>query len=346
MTAGLSLSLPRIAALFLVQATIKVLWVVDRVTGLDLKYILKTVARSVLLLISVSFFAFLLYSYSTGYLHRIVTTVLIPEYVPSELKMSVFSYPFLSGSDPLPVVTAKSAIAIEKQKEKILYEKNPAEELAPASTVKLMTALVALDLYDVDEVISVPEICTQVEGTKAWLPSDMEFKAKDLIYAMLIGSAGDAACTLSRSKISEEEFVSLMNGKAIGIGLDSTIFSNPIGLDNINGGHHSTASDLYTLAVYAISFPEIREAVSTGNFLLSSTDGTYRVNLYNTNKLLTEIPNTLGIKTGTTEGAGEVLIYEYKDRSKDIIIVVMGSDDRFGDTTKILNWVGKNYSWN
>jgi D-alanyl-D-alanine carboxypeptidase (penicillin-binding protein 5/6) len=345
MVADLSLSLPRIVALFLVNSVVKILWIIDRVTGLDLRYISKTIARSILFAILLSFFSFLAYSYSTGYLHKVATVVLIPEYVPTEFKASVVSYPVLIGSDPAPFVTAKSALAIEKSRERILFEKNPAEELAPASTVKLMTALVALDIYDMEETVPVPEICTRVEGTKAWFPSISEFKVRDLIYAMLVGSAGDAACTLSQAKISEEDFISLMNSKAVGIGLNSTIFSNPIGLDNINGGHHSTASDLYKLAAYATSVPEIQEAVSRESFLLSSADGNYRVNLNNTNRLLREIPNTLGIKTGTTEGAGEVLIYEYKDDLKDIVIIVMGSRDRFGDTVKILNWIGKNYTW-
>jgi D-alanyl-D-alanine carboxypeptidase len=345
MTAGLSLSVPRIVALLFVQLAIKLLWVIDRVTGLDLRYVSKTIVRSALFAIPLSFFAFLTYSYSTGYLNKIATIVLIPEYVPTEFKASVVSYPLLTGSDPAPFVTAKSALAIEKSRERILFEKNPAEELAPASTVKLMTALVALDIYDMEETVPVPEICTQVEGTKAWFPSSLKFKIRDLIYAMLVGSAGDAACTLSHSKVSEEDFISLMNSKAVGIGLNSTIFSNPIGLDNINGGHHSTASDLYSMATYAMSIPQIKEAVSRTNFVLSSIDGSYQANLYNTNRLLWEIPNTLGIKTGTTEGAGEVLIYEYKDDLKDVVIVVMGSKDRFGDTMKILNWVGRNYSW-
>ena len=346
MTAGLALSLPRKVALFLIQVLIQILWVVDKVTGLDFKYILKGLVRAILFSISLSFFAFLIYSYSTGYLHKIAVTVLIPESVPSKISNQVIpKYPKLTGLDSTPKITAKSALAMERNRGTVLYEKNSDEELPPASTVKLMTALVASDLYDMDEVISVPEICIQVEGTKAWLPAGTEFKVEDLIYAMLIGSVGDAACTLSHSKVSEDEFVNFMNGKATGIGLNSTLFSNPIGLDNVNGGHHSTSSDLYELAVYAVSSPEIQDAVSRNNFTLSSIDGNYKAYLYNTNKFIWEVPNTVGIKTGTTEGAGEVLIYEYKTDLKDIFIVVMGSRDRFGDTMRILNWVGKNYSW-
>lgn len=352
MTRGLVLSAPRRIALFLVQSLVEVLWVIDKLTGLNLKYISKTFLRLILISIPISILVLMSHFRQTNYLHEIVTESLVPEYVPSIIPSPVITkpkpettYPKLMGADPIPEITANSAIVMEKNKGVFLYAKNPEIELPPASTVKLMTALVTLDLYDMEDTLSVPEYCTLVEGTKAYLPSGGEFMVRDLLYSMLVGSAGDAACVISNGKISEDEFVSLMNNKAVGIGLNSTVFSNPIGLDNINGGNYSTVSDLYSLAVYATLAPEIRDAVSRKEYIFNSVDGEYENHLYNTNRFLWEVPNTVGIKTGTTEGAGEVLIYEYDDEIKDIVIVVMGSTDRFSDTMKILNWSLANYSW-
>jgi len=234
---------------------------------------------------------------------------------------------------------------MEKNKNRVLFEKNSGEVMVPASTVKLMSALVVLDIYDIEEEVVVKKECTETEGTKAWFPEGSKFKVKDLFNAMLIGSSGDAVCVLATSKVSEKEFVDLMNKKAKEIGMNSTVFSNSIGLDNINGGHHSTAFDLYKLAIYSMSKPRIKDSVKTNLYVLKSLDNRFTASIYNTNRLLWEIPGTVGVKTGTTESAGEVLIYEYKDELKDIFIIVMGSTDRFGDTKAILNWVTQSYSW-
>lgn len=344
MTHGLELSLPRKIALIIIEALIKILWAIDRISSFNLKFIFKAIFRSLTLLISFSFIIFLIYSYSTGYLHKIAVELMSPGYVP--LAPVELVYPRLVGSAPSPEITAVSSIAVEKNKNIVLFKKNITNKLAPASTVKLMTALVAMDVYNLDEEIPVPEICTQVEGTKAWFPKDSVYKVKDLIDSMLVGSAGDSACVLSLSKISEEEFIKRMNDKALENGMNSTVFSNPIGLDNVNGGHYSTVYDLYRLSVLATSVDEIKEAVAKTSIVISSVDESYKVYLPNTNRFLWELPNSVGVKTGTTEGAGEVLIYEYDDGLKDIVIVVMGSKDRFEDTRLILNWVNQNYSWN
>ncbi|MBW6441428.1 hypothetical protein K0B04_00775 [Patescibacteria group bacterium] len=345
MVLGLSISTTRKILLVFIEIAIKILWVIDKITSLDLRYIFKTIFRSFLLFIPISFFVFLGYSYSTEYLHNTAVAILVPDFI-STGQNEVIVYPKLVGSFPAPEITAKSAVAIERGKGRMLFEKSPYEKLAPASTVKLMTALVALDIYDVEEVLEVPEICTQVEGTKAWFPAESKFKVKDLIESMLIGSAGDSSCVLANSKISEKEFVDKMNEKAVEIGMSSTYFSNPIGLDNVNGGHYSSAYDLYLLSVYATDVLEIKEAVSKKDFILSSIGEDYKVYLPNTNRLLREVNNSIGIKTGTTLGAGEVLIYEYADDVKDIIIVVMGSKDRFNDTKEVLYWLDRSYSWN
>ncbi len=337
------LSVPRKIALFSIELLIKLLWVLDRVTSFDIGYTLKFFSRVFVFLVSVFFLMFLGYSISTGYLHKILVAYTVPGNISS--KSVAISYPILVGTEPSPEISALSAIAVDKDKITVLYEKNPDEKLQPASTVKLMSSIISLGIYNLEDELIVSDSCTQVEGTKAFLPKETSYKVKDLIEAMMVGSAGDSACILASSKIDEDTFVELMNEKAASIGMDSSSFSNPIGLDDFNGNHYSSARDLYKLAVYATSFDEIRKYVSKSDMVLDSVDGSYKVYLPNTNRFLWEVPNTVGIKTGTTQGAGEVLIYEYDDGVKDIIIVVMGSADRFSDTKLILDWVLGNYRW-
>lgn len=240
---------------------------------------------------------------------------------------------------PAPAISAKAALVVDTKDNKILFSYNNDEKLAPASTTKLMTALVALDQYNMEDELEIPGLCTSVEGTRLGFEEGKMVKVIDLMEALLISSAGDAACTLATSKISLTNFVSLMNQKALKLGMENTSFTNPVGLDGVNGSHHSTASDLYLLSREAMNFELIRGIVKTKEVQISSTT------VFNTNKLLWEIPETVGVKTGTTAEAGEVLIYEYKNELKELVVVVMGSNDRFMDTKNLLTWALQSYSW-
>ncbi len=244
-----------------------------------------------------------------------------------------------------PYVTARSVFAVDKKTNAVLFEQAASEKLAPASTAKLMTALVSLDLYEDEELVTVPSVCTTVDSTKAWLPAGDVFKFKDLLNALLISSAGDAACTLSTTKLGYDAFVDKMNQKALALGMSDTHFSNPIGLDGLDNSNYSTAADLYKLAYASMQVENIRNIVSRREYNLASSTNDFKTKLRTTNLLLNSLPGTVGIKTGTTQSAGEVFVYEYSLDNKDIVIIVMGSKDRFTDTKNILNWVLQSYSW-
>jgi len=111
--------------------------------------------------------------------------------------------------------------------------------------------------------------------------------------------------------------------------MTQSFFTNPIGLDGDNSSHFSTAQDLFRLANEAMKNETIRQAAKSKEFTIKSIAESYIGKLETTNVLLKEIPQTIGVKTGKTTEAGEVLIYEYKDEAKDLVIIVMGSDDRF-----------------
>lgn len=243
-----------------------------------------------------------------------------------------------------PVLSAKSYLAKNLKNDETLIEKNANLILAPASTTKLMTALVALNKYDLNDELTVPSDCVTIESTKAWFPEKSKFKVIDLLYAMLVSSAGDAACTLAFGEGKYDDFIISMNNYSKKLGMKNSYFTNEVGLDGYASSHYSNANDLYILAKEAVKNDTIKEVVKTKNFVINSLDGNFTYSAQNTNLLLWEVEGSVGIKTGTTVAAGEVLIYEYKKDSADVIIIVMGSADRFNDTKKILNWILENYN--
>lgn len=329
--------------LVFIDVFIQILWFLDRTTSFSLKQVFIFIKNLSVIMISTIGLVFLGYFIYSGYLNTLFSYVF--SNTSSQNQVSVF-YPVKIKYLQMPEISAKSVLVVERRKGRVLYEKNSDEKLAPASTVKLLTALVVADIYEnSSEELSVSKTCTDIEGTKAGFPEKSAFTVGNLLNSMLIGSLGDAACVLATTKVSNAEFVALMNKKAVSIGMNSTKVSNPIGLDDENESNYSTASDLYKLAAYATNFSSIKDDVMTPMFILNSIKGKYSGIIYNTNKFLWEVPHTVGIKTGTTQGAGEVLIYEYNDGEKDIIIVVMGSRDRFADTKNILDWVLASYTW-
>lgn len=328
--------------LVIIDIVISILWFVDRITSFTFRKVINFTKKFTIVVIAMGGLIFMGYFLYSGYLGTLFAYIFSDK--TTQTQLSVF-YPARIRYLPIPEMSAKSVLVVEREKGRVLFEKNSNDKLAPASTVKLLTALVVLDLYSPAEELKVSKECTEIEGTKAGFPKDSVFTTGDLVNSMLIGSLGDAACVLASNRVTNGAFVDLMNRKAASVGMTSTRVSNPIGLDDENGGNYSTASDLYKLAVYATNVPRIKEDVRTPMFILNSSKEKYSGIIYNTNKFLWEIPHTVGIKTGTTMGAGEVLIYEYSDGLRDIVIVVMGSLDRFADTKNILDWVLASYTW-
>ncbi len=256
---------------------------------------------------------------------------------------SVFKKELVRPIPVFPEISSESGIVVSTKRNKILYAKNIDLKLPPASTTKILTALLAIKEFDLDEVVEVPDACTKVEGSKMGLFRQEKIDVESLLYGLLVSSAGDAACTLSVSKFSSGEFITKMNLLGESLGLTSTTFSNPIGFDSREENNFSTARDLYLMSEEAIKNGVFRKIVGTKEITLYSSDKKYSHHISSTNGLLFEIPGTLGIKTGTTPLAKEVLVYAYQRRDDEIIIVVMGSNDRFGDTKELLQFTLENY---
>ncbi len=251
-------------------------------------------------------------------------------------------YPKYIGENSIEVLS-KSALAIDTESGVILYEKNSREPVMPASTSKVITALVVLDSYSLQEMVTVPKI--EVEGSKINLKEGEILSVEDLLYGLLVASANDTAEVLaSHFQGGRNLFIAQMNSKAQNLGLRNSIFVNPTGLDEV--GQTTTAQDLVKASFYAMQNPVFEKIVSTKTYNIVGINGEITHRFNNINQLLGEVEGVRGVKTGKTEGAMENLItYIERDNTK-VMIALLGSTDRFADTTRLIDWIYKSFTWN
>lgn len=251
-------------------------------------------------------------------------------------------YPLSDGTPP-PSTSGYGVIVQDLAGKSILYSYGQDLPLLPASTTKLMTALVALDEYELDEVVVITKEDSAIGHTMGLIKGE-EISVRSLLYGLLVESGNDAALALAtHHNQGYSGFVEAMNQKAADLHLDSTSYRNPSGVESY--GHVTTPRDLATLAAHALTNDLIREIVSTTSITISDTKGEYTHRLENTNLLLGNLEGVKGMKTGWTERAGECLITYVERDGRGVIIVVLGSSDRFGDTTALVNWVYNTHTW-
>lgn len=259
-----------------------------------------------------------------------------------KVREDLSAVPILKFGHDIPLFSAQGAMAIDIDSRVILFQKEPDLSLLPASTTKIMTALVAMDYFDENSPLLVNGI--SVEGRKMGLYSGEELKFDDLLNAMLIYSANDAAEVIADNYPGgREAFISAMNQKATKLGLVNTIFSNPAGLDAFD--NVSTAKDMIKLTEIALRNKHFSEIVGTQEKILTDSSGTMNYRLTNTNELLGKVNGVLGVKTGWTEGARENLITYVERDNKRILIALLGSQDRFGETENLIEWIFESYDW-
>ena len=250
--------------------------------------------------------------------------------------------PVLTKDNSYPVLSAQSALVIDLDSGISLYEKDPDKEVLPASTTKIITALVAMDNFPNDLVIEIK--LGKVDGQKMGLVSGEKIKVGDLLYGLLVYSANDAAEALAQAfPGGREAFIKAMNDKAKELHLVKSHFINPVGLDG--DGHFTTARDLTRLSEVAMQIPQFAQIVATKEKTVESVGGKIIHKLININELLGKVRGVLGVKTGWTENARENLV-TYVDRDgKKVMIVLLGSQDRFGETKELIDWIYDSYTW-
>lgn len=247
-----------------------------------------------------------------------------------------------TGVYPNSNVSAESVVVLDVDSHVYLYKRNDQMPLFPASTTKIMTALVALDTYGLDDVVTVST--TSAYGQVMGLSQGERITVENLLYGALIQSGNDAAQALADFYPGgASAFVAKMNEKAAYLHMDQSHFTNPAGYDDPE--HKMTAMDLSTLAKAAIQNPVIAKMVAIPSISVSDVTHTYFHKLTNVNQLLGKIPGVAGIKTGWTEAAGENLVTFVDRDGHKVIFVVLHSRDRFGDTTKLIDWVFSNHRW-
>ncbi len=245
-------------------------------------------------------------------------------------------------------IKAEAAISVEvgSGKTKILFKKNEEKKLPMASLAKLMTALVVLKQYNLNQKITISESAMLQEGEQGDLKLGQVLSVKNLLYIALIESSNRAAYALSEV-VGTDKFVELMNSDAQKMGLINTHFEDSTGL---NQKSYSTAEDLFLLSKYLFeNYPLFKEIVNLKEYDLYLDDGTFHHKLINTNKLLGD-SDIIGGKTGWTDSAkGCFMVIQDSpatSRPGDYLInIVLGAEDRFAEMKNMISWINAAYRW-
>ena len=237
----------------------------------------------------------------------------------------------------IPTLSAESALLMEGESGAVVYQKNAHTRLPMASTTKIMTALVALDLAAPDATVRIDGRAVGIEGSSIYLCEGEELTLEELLYALMLESANDAAVAIAIGVAgSEEAFVDAMNAKASALGLKDTHFANPHGLDA--EAHYTTAYELALIARAALQNPLLNTIVSTRKTTIphQGPDGVRL--LVNHNKMLRQYEGCIGLKTGYTQKSGRCLVSAAERDGVVMISVTLHSPDDWNDHTKLLNY--------
>lgn len=277
--------------------------------------------------------------YETLYVKKGKTPI---QEIAAEIK--VHDYPTDKKAFILPNLTAKSVYAMDMDSGVILWQKNPDLLLSPASTTKIATALVALENYPLNKIFEVDEVATY--GAQMGLKLGEKVTTESLLYGLLLNSGNDAAYVLA-SKMQNggyEQFLLSMKRLCEKLGIKNTQFTNVSG--EYSPDHWSTSKDLARLAKYALlRYPLFAKIVATPEAVVTDIAKQRWYHLSNINKLLTMVPGVLGVKTGFTDEAGECLVSYVNRDGRRIITVILGSEDRFGESRQIIEWAYANFEY-
>ena len=230
---------------------------------------------------------------------------------------------------PCKAISAESAILIDAQNGRVIYEKNADKQGLIASTTKIMTALVVCEQINVLDRVRIPKEAVGVEGSSMYLKEGEILTVQDLLYGLMLHSGNDAAVALAiYCGGTVEGFAELMNDKAHRLGMENSHFVNPNGLDA--PGHYSTARDLAILAAYAMENPIFAKTVST------KTVNVGQRCLQNHNKLLWQIDGADGVKTGYTRAAGRILVSSCTRQGRRLIAVTMNDRNDWNDHKQLI----------
>ncbi len=227
-------------------------------------------------------------------------------------------------------VSAQSYCLMECASGQIALQSNANKRLPMASTTKIMTAIVAIENTPLKKVVTVSADACGIEGSSVYLCKNEKLTAEELLYALMLESANDAACALAiEVGGTVENFVSMMNSKAEELGLENTHFSNPHGLGDDE--HYTTAADLATLMCYCMKNEAFACITSTKKLALQGSDDSYSRLLVNHNKLLGTFDGITGGKTGYTKQSGRCLVTFCERNGVQLCAVTLNAPDDWND---------------
>lgn len=247
-------------------------------------------------------------------------------------------------------LNAQSAILIDADTGRVLYEKNGYNEMPMASTTKIMTCIVALENGNLSDVVKISSHASSMPDVQLNVRAEEEYKLEDLLYSLMLESHNDVAVAIAEHiGGSVEGFAELMNKKAQDIGAFHSNFVTPNGLDADT--HYSTAYDMALIGAYAIKNDEFIKITNTKSYTFSSIDGSRSFSVANKDAFLSQMEGAIGIKTGYTSKAGFCFVGGLKKDNRTFISVVLASgwppnkSFKWSDTRKLMLYGLENYTY-
>ena len=244
----------------------------------------------------------------------------------------------ISASVDTPSISAEGAVLINSDSGRILYEKNPDEKLYPASTTKIMTALVALEMLEelglgIDSKVIVPVEAAGIEGSSLYLKAGEKLSLEELLYGLMLQSGNDSAEAIAVCVGGTKEiFVEKMNRRAEELGCRGTHFVNPSGL--FDEEHYTTAQDLAIIAAEAMKRDDFRKIVGARSWSSEETDRSF----VNKNKTVFNYEGGNGVKIGFTKKSGRTLVASAERDGKELIAVVLKDGNWFNDAYALMDY--------
>ncbi|MEI7690558.1 MAG: hypothetical protein WCI63_02960 [bacterium] len=265
---------------------------------------------------------------------------LTPNNIKSGWKIKISPQPEKKSDNVYPT-QSKANLAFDLESGLVLDSSNKNKQLPIASLTKLMTAYLTLKNTSLDKILTVPNFETKLGDSQAGLIPGEQITVRSVLYGLLLNSGSDAAQTLATEiSGSQTDFVGKMNQAAISLNLQNTHFANAVGWDE--NQNYSSTEDMAILSRILLRNSDFSKIVSTKMTTIYTLSGR-EIILTNTNLLLNN--NFLGVKTGYTPGAGECLVSDYSVGNHSLLTVLIGSNNRFGETKTYLDWIHSQFLW-
>ncbi len=247
--------------------------------------------------------------------------------------------PFSVSADDTPPlsISAECAVLIETENGTVFYSKNAGKIHAMASTTKIMTAIIALENADISKTVIVPKEAVGIIGSSVYLLENEKITLENLLYAMMLESANDAAVAIAIVVAgSIDKFTALMNQKVAELGLNDTNFTNPHGL--YHEQHYTSAKSLAAITAYALKNDVFRNIVSTPKRIIPINENEGWRYLVNHNKMLKRYNGAIGVKTGYTIKSGRCLVTAAERDGLTLVAVTLNASDDWNDHTELLDY--------